>query len=186
MISVFHPIMNILPGNITDITTEDEISLVKVDAAGNTFTAIVIDTPERSAYLRKGVPVRLLFKETEVMIAALAAGMEGIVDKIHAEISVLLRTHLGKIDLYNEHHMTKLIQALILLKDLRAPGKKIVNLFKTFSDTDLAAILRQFVLYGDYKTNTSQTKIAGVKKDMDLNDPAVQKLAKALEDFFFR
>ncbi|MES1160483.1 MAG: TOBE domain-containing protein [Bacteroidota bacterium] len=62
--------MNILSGNITDITTADDISLVKVDAAGIIFTTIVIDTPERSAYLRKGSPVRLLFKETEVMIAS--------------------------------------------------------------------------------------------------------------------
>ena len=61
--------MNTLSGHITAITTEDEISLVKVDAAENTFTAIVIDTPERSAYLKPGHPVRLLFKETEVIIA---------------------------------------------------------------------------------------------------------------------
>ena len=60
--------MNVLQGNITTITTEEEISLVKVDAAGNTFTAIVIDTPEQSAYLKPGHPVRLLFKETEVII----------------------------------------------------------------------------------------------------------------------
>ena len=61
--------MNTLSGHITAITTEDEISLVKVDAAENTFTAIVIDTPERSAYLKPGHPVRLLLKETEVIIA---------------------------------------------------------------------------------------------------------------------
>src|SRR5258708_26193577 len=61
--------MNVLQGNIIEIITEEEISLVKVDAAGNSFTAIVIDTPERSAYLKPGHPVRLLFKETEVIIA---------------------------------------------------------------------------------------------------------------------
>jgi molybdopterin-binding protein len=61
--------MNVLQGNIMEITTEDEISLVKVNAEGYTFTAIVIDTPERSAYLKIGSPVRLLFKETEVIIA---------------------------------------------------------------------------------------------------------------------
>lgn len=60
--------MNVLQGNITDITTADDLSLVKVSAAGYTFTAIVIDTPELSAYLKKDAPVRILFKETEVMI----------------------------------------------------------------------------------------------------------------------
>ena len=61
--------MNVLQGTITAITTEEELSLVKVDAAGNSFTAILIDTPEQSAYLRPGHPVRLLFKETGVIIA---------------------------------------------------------------------------------------------------------------------
>ncbi|HTI12208.1 MAG TPA: TOBE domain-containing protein [Puia sp.] len=86
MTSFFIAIMNILSGNITDITTEDEISLVKVDAAGTTFTAIVIDTPVRSAYLTKGAPVRLLFKETEVMIATPAPLAISVQNRIRCQI----------------------------------------------------------------------------------------------------
>ena len=61
--------MNILHGEITEVVSEGELSLVKVLAYGQLFHSIVIDTPDSSPYLTKGHPVRLLFKETEVIIA---------------------------------------------------------------------------------------------------------------------
>src|SRR5258708_27447309 len=65
--------MNILPGEIIDIVTEDEISLVKVKVDGlypeKRLSAIVFDTRAHRAWPKKGHPVRLLFKETEVIIA---------------------------------------------------------------------------------------------------------------------
>jgi len=115
----------------------------------------------------------------------LAAGRDDLLNGIGNEVYALLQTHMGKIDIYNEHHATKLIQVLRVLRDLRAPGKKGGPIFKTFSDMDMAAILRQFVLFGDKKTNTLQMKIAEVGRDMDLDDPAVQKLTRALQDLFF-
>jgi molybdate transport system regulatory protein len=84
--------MNSLPGNIMEITTENEISLVKVqvDANGLVFTAIVIDTPEGNAYLTIGHPVRLLFKETEVMITKtfpLAISVQNRIECVIKEIT---------------------------------------------------------------------------------------------------
>ena len=61
--------MNILHGEIMELLSEGELSLVKVLAYGQIFHSIVIDTPDSSPYLTKGHPVRLLFKETEVIIA---------------------------------------------------------------------------------------------------------------------
>src|SRR5258708_10559414 len=61
--------MNTLTGEIAEITTEQNISLVKVSAGGHLFYSIVLDTPGASPWLKKGAPIRLLFKETEVMIA---------------------------------------------------------------------------------------------------------------------
>ena len=61
--------MNTLNGKITTITTEQTISLVKVLADGHTFHSLVLDTPAGSPWLKEGAPIRLLFKETEVMIA---------------------------------------------------------------------------------------------------------------------
>lgn len=62
--------MNVLQGEITEIITENEISLVKVKVGDSLLlTSIVIDTPATSSYLKKGHPIKLLFKETEVIIA---------------------------------------------------------------------------------------------------------------------
>ena len=61
--------MNTLTGTITEITTEQNLSLVKALASGFLFYSIVLDTPDSSPWLRKDAPIRLLFKETEVMIA---------------------------------------------------------------------------------------------------------------------
>ena len=61
--------MNTLTGEIATITTEQNISLVKVLASGQLFYSLILDTPDTSPWLKTGSPVRLLFKETEVMIA---------------------------------------------------------------------------------------------------------------------
>jgi molybdopterin-binding protein len=61
--------MNTFTGEIAAITTEHNISLVKVLAAGQLFYSIILDTPDTSPWLKTGAPIRLLFKETEVMIA---------------------------------------------------------------------------------------------------------------------
>lgn len=75
-----------------EITTENEISLVKVkaDANGLVFTTLVIDTPEGNTYLTIGHPVRLLFKETEVMIAKtspLAISVQNRIECVVKEIT---------------------------------------------------------------------------------------------------
>jgi molybdopterin-binding protein len=82
--------MNILQGNIREITTENEISLVKIDALGQVFTSIVIDTPDGSDYLKIGHPVRLLFKETEVILARtspLAISVQNRIECVIREIT---------------------------------------------------------------------------------------------------
>lgn len=61
--------MNTLRGEIKTITTEQNISLVKVLAEGHLFHSLVLDTPDTSPWLQENAPVRVLFKETEVMIA---------------------------------------------------------------------------------------------------------------------
>jgi molybdate transport system regulatory protein len=61
--------MNTLTGTITAIQTHDDVSLVKVISNGIAFTAIVLDTPITTDYLTIGKNIRLLFKETEVIIA---------------------------------------------------------------------------------------------------------------------
>jgi len=113
-------------------------------------------------------------------------GIDVLTERLEKEFSAILRTFQGKAELYNELHLTKFIQLLQLLQNLREPGKKVVPLFKTFSNTDMAAMLRQLAVFGDKKTNTIEVRIGVVNKATGLNDPAIQKLTKALQDFFFR
>lgn len=61
--------MNILKGNISNINTQGNISLVKVDSGGVIFSSIVIETPETASYLKIGTPIHVVFKETEVVLA---------------------------------------------------------------------------------------------------------------------
>lgn len=58
--------MNNLPGEIATIDTEQNMSLVRVKAAGHLFHSLMLDTPQ---WLKQAAKVNILFKETEVMIA---------------------------------------------------------------------------------------------------------------------
>jgi molybdate transport system regulatory protein len=61
--------MNILNGNITAIQSHEGISLVKVKSNDTIFTSIVLDTPETASYLQTDNSVKVIFKETEVIIS---------------------------------------------------------------------------------------------------------------------
>lgn len=61
--------MNTLNGNITAIQSHEGISLVKVKSNDTIFTSIVLDTPETASYLETGHSVKIIFKETEVIIS---------------------------------------------------------------------------------------------------------------------
>lgn len=74
--------MNTLLGNITDITTEGSLSLVKIKVQNNVLTSIVIDTPETAHYLKIGNEIKVLFKETEVILAKKITGIISLQNKI--------------------------------------------------------------------------------------------------------
>lgn len=61
--------MNILKGNIANVTSKDIISLVEIDTQCGIFTSLIFETPETASYLKKGKEVMLLFKEAEVGLA---------------------------------------------------------------------------------------------------------------------
>ena len=68
--------MNVLNGNIAEVRVNGELSIVRVDAAGHLLSCIVIDTPETADYLVVGEEVKVIFKETEVIIGT--GSTEGI------------------------------------------------------------------------------------------------------------
>ncbi|MEG2101941.1 MAG: TOBE domain-containing protein [Flavobacterium sp.] len=61
--------MNILNGIISQIQSHEGISLVRVQSNDVAFSTIVLDTPETSDYLKIENPVKIIFKETEVVIS---------------------------------------------------------------------------------------------------------------------
>ncbi len=60
--------MNILNGEIESIQVNGSLSLVKVKLGEIRLTSIVIDTPASSTYLKVRNKVKVIFKETEVIL----------------------------------------------------------------------------------------------------------------------
>ncbi|NAS11238.1 TOBE domain-containing protein [Poritiphilus flavus] len=62
--------MNKLEGHITEVETNGSLSLVSASVSGGRiFKAIVIENPETATYLKHGIKIGLLFKETEVILS---------------------------------------------------------------------------------------------------------------------
>ena len=61
--------MNILTGKITNLEVNGSLSLVSCLVNDLLFKAIVIETPATASYLKKENTIKLLFKETEVIMA---------------------------------------------------------------------------------------------------------------------
>lgn len=83
--------MNMLRGEITEIITEDHLSLVKVKVHDTLLTSIMIDIPP---YVKKGNFIRLLFKETEVIIAREGALAISVQNRIHCSIEKVNRGNI--------------------------------------------------------------------------------------------
>jgi len=60
--------MNILPGKIESVKVNGSLSLVHIMVGTTRLTAIVIDTPETAPYLKPENNIKVIFKETEVMV----------------------------------------------------------------------------------------------------------------------
>jgi molybdate transport system regulatory protein len=60
--------MNILNGHIEDIEVNGELSLVKVKTGEVILSTILIDTPVTADFLITGHKVKVIFKETEVIL----------------------------------------------------------------------------------------------------------------------
>lgn len=60
--------MNILIGKIEEIKVNGSLSLIHVRVEQTILSTIVIDTPKTTSYLQLGNTVKVIFKETEVII----------------------------------------------------------------------------------------------------------------------
>lgn len=78
--------MNLLTGEITTIKTEGSLSLVKVMVQDCAITSIVIETPESASYLRIGNKIKIVFKETEVVLAKAFSGAISLQNKLDCTV----------------------------------------------------------------------------------------------------
>lgn len=79
--------MNILSGIIIQINTEGSLSLIKIKVQNTDLTSIVIDTPETATYLEIGNKIKILFKETEVILAKEISGIISLQNQLNCVVA---------------------------------------------------------------------------------------------------
>lgn len=81
--------MNTLQGTISSVQTDGQLSLVKVSINNSLWSAIVIDTPQTLPHLQKDAPVKLVFKETEVIIGKDHPGNISLQNQVTGTVTAL-------------------------------------------------------------------------------------------------
>jgi molybdate transport system regulatory protein len=102
--------MNRLPGHITKLETAGSIALVEVAVGEQRFTATLVGAGEEVASWPAGMPVALLFKETEVSLAKNLSGLISMRNRIPAKIVAIERGQLlTKVTLDTDGHIIESI-----------------------------------------------------------------------------
>ncbi|WP_281233907.1 TOBE domain-containing protein [Flavobacterium gelatinilyticum] len=125
--------MNVLKGIITAIQSHEGLSLVKVKSHQFAFSSIVLDTPETSDYLRENNTVKIIFKETEVIISKDANTAISVQNKIPCRIeSIKKGVILSQINLVMDDQILKSIITTNACEQLDLKEKDLVTaLIKT-------------------------------------------------------
>ena len=125
--------MNTIIGKIVSVESNGELSLVRMTSAGLKFTSIVIDTPQTAAYLKPENPVKIIFKENEVILANRADCSISLQNKMPGEIikvesdkllsKLVIKTPVGNITSIITSNAVKQLDLYL--------GKNIVAMVKT-------------------------------------------------------
>jgi molybdate transport system regulatory protein len=83
--------MNRLPGRISAIDVHGSIALVEAEVGEQRFTAMLVGAGEEVAAWPIGMPVTLLFKETEVSLAKNLSGSISMRNRIAAVVTSIER-----------------------------------------------------------------------------------------------
>lgn len=123
----------------------------------------------------------------ERVSAPLTAHVQSMTNEAEDRFMAIARTFTtGNIQLNNQQHTEKLLQAFYLFSTVKAPGSKTDGLFKEFTATDLAFLLNMhFSEFKGMKPNTVQKKIAAAVEKVKSENPQVKKLNEALQEFFY-
>jgi molybdopterin-binding protein len=83
--------MNRLLGTIAAIESNEHLSLVDVVVGHDTFTAMLMETPQNAPYLKVGNTVAVLFKETEVSLAKNLSGQISLRNRLSGTVRQIRR-----------------------------------------------------------------------------------------------
>jgi molybdate transport system regulatory protein len=86
--------MNRLPGQIAAVEAAGSIALVDVMVGSQRFTATLVGAGEQVAAWAPGMPVTLMFKETEVSLAKNLSGLISMRNRIPAQVVSIERGRL--------------------------------------------------------------------------------------------
>lgn len=128
-------------------------------------------------------------QDIEKIVQALASRFEQMVANTEERLLSLTDSFVtGSIELNNQNHQDRLIKLFKLLKDVRAPKElaRTEQLFKKFSDTDIAAILRlHFKGFNKQLNSIQKTDIKKADESISGKNPKLKKLEEALSDYFY-
>lgn len=112
--------MNRLPGRISKVEAVGSIALVEVAVGPHRFTATLIGAGDEVTTWPHGMPVTLLFKETEVSLAKNLSGLISMRNRIPAKVAAIEHGQLlTKITLDADGHR---IESVITTKSSHALG----------------------------------------------------------------
>jgi len=86
--------MNKLAGKIKSIKSDEHLSIIEMDVNGDTLKTIIIETESTVGFLKKGTPINLMFKETEVSIAKDFSGKISLQNKMKCIIKEIKKGFL--------------------------------------------------------------------------------------------
>jgi hypothetical protein len=118
----------------------------------------------------------------------LAGRLDQVLSTTEEKMSVLTESLItGNIELNNQHNLIRLIHLYLLIQSIEiVRGSSAEKLFKRNSNMDLASILHlHYRAFKGKQINTVQAQISKAGEDLKINDPKVQKLTKALTEFFY-
>jgi len=79
--------MNRLPGHISTVDIQGSIALIDAAVGKQQLTAMLIESSHDTAQWQAGMPVTLLFKETEVALARHLSGMISMRNRIPCTVT---------------------------------------------------------------------------------------------------
>ncbi len=125
--------MNCLNGTISDVSSQNHLSIVTIDVMGIPMRAIVLDSPKTADYLHEGSKVSVLFKETEVILALPGMRHISLQNKLVCTVTHIDKGKLlGKVVMnFKGTSITSIVTARAVEQLALEPGIEILALIKT-------------------------------------------------------